>query len=347
MTQILAGIAIHVCEQAERTLAAYRAQPNLIREHVGIEDEVLSGGYGHRQIHELIQNAADAILESGRPGRVQLILTPTALYCANEGAPIDSDGVDATLNSHISRKRGSQIGQFGIGFKSVLAISTCPEFHGSSGSFAFDGTWSEDKIRREVPGVDRTPVLRLARPLTEVDADDDPQLGELMSWATTVVKLPRDIERTGWLSTDFAAFPREFLLFSPHVQSLTLDDQVRHELREISTEHDRGMVLISESGSLEEWTVFSKNVGVGELGAEARQDADRKTRGRPELPLLWAVPRDRKRVRGRFWAFFPTETETTLSGILNAPWKTNADRQNLLDGPFNRAVLEQTGVSLA
>lgn len=51
----------HVVSEAERTLAAYAAQPNLVREHVGIEDEVLSGGYGHRQIHELIQNSADAI----------------------------------------------------------------------------------------------------------------------------------------------------------------------------------------------------------------------------------------------------------------------------------------------
>ena len=31
---------------------------------------------------------------------------------------------------------------------------------------------------------------------------------------------------------------------------------------------------------------------------------------------------------------------TTLSGIVNAPWKTNEDRQNLLRGPFNDALLE-------
>jgi hypothetical protein len=119
----------HVQEEAKRTLAAYRVQPNLVREHVGIEDEVLSGGYGHRQVHELVQNGADAILEAGVAGRVHLLLTPHALYCANEGSPIDPEGVDAILNSHMSRKRGAQIGQFGIGFKSVLAISTRPEFH--------------------------------------------------------------------------------------------------------------------------------------------------------------------------------------------------------------------------
>ena len=42
---------------------------------------------------------------------------------------------------------------------------------------------------------------------------------------------------------------------------------------------------------------------------------------------------------GVLWAFFPTEYETTLSGIVNAPWKTNPDRKNLLEGDFNREVL--------
>lgn len=67
----------------------------------------------------------------------------------------------------------------------------------------------------------------------------------------------------------------------------------------------------------------------------------RRHEGAMVPPLAWAVPDGSRRSRGRFWAFFPTETETTLSGILNAPWKTNADRQNLLDGPFNRRLLRE------
>ena len=33
-------------------------------------------------------------------------------------------------------------------------------------------------------------------------------------------------------------------------------------------------------------------------------------------------------------------TTSLLAGILNAPWKTNEDRQNLLDGPYNDELLE-------
>jgi len=39
---------------------------------------------------------------------------------------------------------------------------------------------------------------------------------------------------------------------------------------------------------------------------------------RRDLPLSWAVQKQGRIVRGKFWAFFPTETQTTVSGILNA-----------------------------
>ena len=48
---------------------------------------------------------------------------------------------------------------------------------------------------------------------------------------------------------------------------------------------------------------------------------------------------DRLNESGTFWAYFPTLTQSLLSGILNAPWKTNEDRQNLLGGPFNDEII--------
>lgn len=60
---------------------------------------------------------------------------------------------------------------------------------------------------------------------------------------------------------------------------------------------------------------------------------------RDVVPVIWAVPHSRKQEHGQLWAFFPTEFETTLSGILNAPWKTNEDRQGLLRGTFNDELL--------
>ena len=58
------------------------------------------------------------------------------------------------------------------------------------------------------------------------------------------------------------------------------------------------------------------------------------------IRLQWAVPvRARQRIGG-LWAYFPTLEETTLSGVINAPWKLNDDRTRVIEGPFNREILE-------
>src|SRR4051812_4456230 len=134
-----------------RSLEAYRAQPSLIEEHFRLEEGVLTGGYSRRQLYELIQNAADALTESGGAGRVRVVLTEDALYCANEGAPIDQGGARAILMAHLSRKGGDQIGHFGLGFKSVLNVTKTPEFFSRSGSFGFSEDSSRTRISEIVP----------------------------------------------------------------------------------------------------------------------------------------------------------------------------------------------------
>ena len=67
-----------------------------------------------------------------------------------------------------------------------------------------------------------------------------------------------------------------------------------------------------------------------------------RTRGHSPIATnspSWAVPLNRA-APGQLWAFFPTVEETTLSGVLNAPWKLNADRSRLVEGPFNRELLK-------
>ena len=58
-------LADFVDDECARRLRAYEAQPRDANEHFQTKIEVLSGGYAYRQLFELIQNAADAIQESG------------------------------------------------------------------------------------------------------------------------------------------------------------------------------------------------------------------------------------------------------------------------------------------
>jgi len=334
-----------VVEYSEQCLAAYRVNPHLVVEHANIERAITQGGYERRQIYELVQNAADAMID-GPPGRIEVVLSDTALYCANEGNPVTAEGAGTLLSSHVSIKRGSEIGRFGLGFKSVLEVTDSPEFYSRSGSFRFHAWSSASFIQEIVPSAKRTPALRLAWPLEAVkESRYDSVLFQMMSWASTVVKLPLGKtegpqpvgEIKAWISEEMKAFPAEFLLFSPHVATLSLEDRAYGSRRDIQLSRSADTICLEVGPDVSEWKVFStQHKPSPEARKEAGELADRES-----LPLMWAV-----RIKGRsasergvFWAFFPTEYYTTLSGIVNAPWKANEDRQNLLTGKFNEELI--------
>lgn len=123
-------LASLIVKDRQQTLETYRIKPAYIREHAGIEDTVEAGGYGYRQILELVQNGADAIVEAIDDGykceaRIEVVLDEHHLYVANTGAPLSEEGLVALLQSHSSPKRGNQIGRFGLGFKSLLRLGGC------------------------------------------------------------------------------------------------------------------------------------------------------------------------------------------------------------------------------
>src|SRR4051794_41810889 len=57
-----------------RVLAAWSADPARFREDANAEEDLVRGGYRDRLIVELAQNAADAALRAGGPGRLRLEL---------------------------------------------------------------------------------------------------------------------------------------------------------------------------------------------------------------------------------------------------------------------------------
>jgi len=362
-----------VLEQSARVLQTYAVDSGLVAEHANGERRITQGGYGDRQLFELVQNAADEIAnEPG--GRVHVVLTETHLYCANEGSPVTPEGAETILRMSMSKKRGGQIGRFGVGVKSVLVVTDAPEFFSRTGSFGFDRAWSYEKIKA-VPGVTErygpefdAPVLRMARPLDmQAERASDRVLDTLLTWATTVVRLPLLPKADDRLGRDMHGnrgkdhgepreeFPVGFQLFSPHVAKVVLEDHRPRPLarRTLTVEQSGDLHTVTEERtgkavSTERWRVFTTS---HEPGPAARADAG-ELHDRVSLSLSWAVPaleRDpesslyvspRARGRGKFWSFFPTKYEMSLSGILNGAWKTNEDRQNLLDSsPFNQEMI--------
>lgn len=326
----------YVDELSTRSLNAYREDPLLVAEHANHEQVIRQGGYGRRQIFELVQNGADQLIDQPR-GRITVVLTKDALYCANQGEPVGQEGADALLHAHLSVKRGSEIGRFGLGFKSVLGISSTPQVYSRSGSFGFDADESRKRIAKVVPDARNYPILRVATVLDHAKAcAKDPVLADLSSWATTVIRLPLNLPDASWLHEDIGAFPAEFLLFSPHVGELWLEDRTKRLERRLSIRKVPGGYELINGDQPSRWKVFAtRHVPSREARQEAGELADR-----PDLPVIWAVPTGGRVGVGEFWAFFPLQDRTTLSGIINAPWKTNDDRVTLLKSRFNREIIE-------
>jgi superfamily II DNA or RNA helicase len=336
---------------SRRVLNVYRADPGHVLEHANNERRITQGGYGERQIYELVQNGADENMERapGVVGTIHVLLTDTHLYCANTGTPMTAAGADTILRMAVSRKRTGKIGRFGVGVKSVLSVSDTPRFYSTTGSFGFDKEWSSRRIRETIPdlsALDPTPVLRMAQPL-DLNSERlrDKQLDELMTWASTTVVLRLHGGADDRLGRDIVNFPAHFMLFSPHVDRLVLEDtRAGHQLSREITQETRGVehrVVEHRNGirhSSERWFVFSVD---HEPSSTAARTAG-ELHDRPVVTISWAVPDKgvpQRGKRGNFWAYFPTHYDTTLTGILNAPWKTPEDRQNLTKSDFNEELV--------
>jgi hypothetical protein len=335
-----------VHEQFEKRLENYKSIPYDVRDHHESELEALAGGYSYRQVLELVQNAADAILENAAAGaqsptgRIVLQLSGKHLYAANTGAPLTKDGIIALLSARSSSKRQNQIGRFGIGFKSLLGLEGPIDVFSRSICLKFDPHKCGTTIRNRLSLASDhpTPGLRLAWATdSTAELQSDPILRRLSDWATTIVRVEIGQQRlVEHVDDELRKFPAEFLLFLP--ADVDLEIRGHADLRRCVTRKRTGeSVKLIENGEEAPWQIVDVRVALSD--PEAYEDATAVHR-RTELPIAWALPLSAREDRGRFWAFFPTETPSRIPGIINAPWKVNSDRTALIHGPYNSFLMK-------
>ena len=348
-------LAREVEREVSRTLEAFGRQPSLAKQQAEIERDTAGGGYARRQLYELVQNSADAI-RGGHGGRILIKLTGTHLYCADDGKSIALDGVKALMFSRLSTKRAIyEIGRFGLGFKSVLRVTDSPDFISCSVSLSFDKQRAEQRLRRHLAEpLTHYPLFPFPEPF-DPQEDPDEHLQEMMGWAMNIVRLPLKSGSRADLRQQVERFPPEFLLFVDHVKSLTLEaDDLCREL--VLHKDADGVLHLSDHNAQSQpspdaparWRCFKKT---HVLSDRARDDAPDMADDSDKVPIWWAAPVDGMRqdgddVSGRYWAFFPTTTPSLLGGILNAPWRTDSNRQNLLEGRYYNDELVGVAASL-
>ena len=334
-------IGRYIENATRKIIESYQADPNLIERDANEERFTSRGGYSNRQLVELVQNSADAL--QGVEGRIEIRITEDYLYCADDGLSISTDGVRALMYSHLSPKADvNLIGQFGLGFKSVLAVTDAPQFFSRNGSFVFDRNRAERRIRSLIPGEANCPVLRLPEAVDTISySDADSVLRELMSWANNLVRLPLKPDAHSVLQLQFDEFRPECLFFTPGVSRLTLLNDIDGRSTDFSVKPQGDELLLQSKGSDQvarnsRWKLFSKQV---RLSDEARENYTLELDPNDEVRVSWAVPIERMNEPGDFWVYFPSTESCLVAGILNSRWKTNNDRQNLVDGAYNDELI--------
>ena len=211
-----------------RVLAAWTDSPARFREDANAEEDLVRGGYRDRLLVELAQNAADAALRAGVPGRLRLELAGGTLLAANTGAPLDAGGVQGltTLRASAKRDEAGSVGRFGVGFAAVLAVSDEPAVVSTTGGVRFSAARTRAEVAA-VPGLaaelarrdGAVPVLRLPWP-----ADGAPPDG-----FATEVSLPLRAGARASVAAALEALPGELLLALPGLSSVevVVDGRVR------------------------------------------------------------------------------------------------------------------------
>jgi superfamily II DNA or RNA helicase len=341
-----AGLVREVDDLFGRAIDSYRANPNLITEHANQEESIRVGGYSNRTLLELVQNAADAMSGAAEhdegAGRVEIVLDldRQTLYCANAGRPFSRSGLTTLAHAHLSGKRGDEIGRFGLGFKSVLAVTDTPQVFSRSVAFEFNSSKAKAAIATIAPASRRLPVLRT---LTRIDAEaefvKDPILAELADWAVTIVRLPH-ATRLENLKKEIEEFRSEFLLFVNSVREIRLrviGADANFVTSHVSRELGDGRFRIERpDGDHEEWYVDNR---MHAPSSEARIEVGEAV-SRDRMKVTVAMPARFAQLRtGEFWSYFPLQDRTSASALFNAPWSVNDDRTTLLSNRYNREIL--------
>ncbi|MER5645900.1 hypothetical protein [Streptosporangium sp. NPDC002524] len=257
-------------------LAAWTASPSRFREDANAEEDFALGGYRDRLIVELAQNAADAALRAGVPGRLRLSLREGVLSAANTGAPVDRAGIEGLSTLRVSAKRDDAraAGRFGVGFAAVVSVCDEPVI-GSLGSGVV--RWSRDQTAALVAAEPElakelaergghVPLLRLPFPSGPV---------EIPAGFDTLVRLPlRDEAAEEAVRAMLRETSPALLLGLPALESIEVD--VDGETRAVTAE---GWKVVSASGRF-----------TPEQVAELFADRPTEERSRPHWLVRWAVP---------------------------------------------------------
>ena len=291
------------------------------RKGAQVGGQVVANLYGDRThfIFELLQNAEDALRRRGdcpKSRTVRFDLAADELRVSHYGQPFDEDDVKGICDIGEGTKTEGDIGQFGIGFKSVYRFTDRPQVHSGDEDFGIDDyvyPSAQPKIERNQ---DQTVFII---PLRDAEANNAVVADGLRQINLDTLLFLRQIDSVEWSlpNGEVGTYVRESTSHEDHVRKVTLTRG--------STDH---------GDPEQEWLVFSKPMHMDGKELAAHVEVAFHVAGDHIVPL----------VSSPLVVFFPTRVETYMGVRIQGPYVPTPSRDDILrSDPWNKTCIEKTG----
>lgn len=277
-------------------------------------------------IFELLQNAEDA-----KATRLEFRLWPDRLEVLHDGRVFDERDVCGICGVGKSTNQGdlTRIGRFGIGFKSVHAVTDQPEVHSGDESFRIEHYVRPYKVEARILDLNFTTLF-------------------LLPFGGGGVSAPEAFAKIGMALRELNPTT---LLFLRRIELVIIEIQghkVGRFMREVEDEpspHVRRVRLEASSakGGEEDWLVFDRPVV---LKNERNEDVELRVEAAFRLQGESNGARQRIVAIGQspLVAFFPTEKKTELGFLIQGPYHTTHARDNVPEeDSANTKLVQETG----
>lgn len=284
-------------------------------------------------IYELLQNAEDALdrrkknnPESKLPTNVKFLLYKNHLEFRHFGEKFNTNdvkGISDVLKGTKSEDK-TQIGKFGIGFKSVYAFTSTPKIHSVDEHFVIE---------------------RYIRPRS---VDKFPKMTE----GETVFIFPFNHEN---LSAEHAFHLIEeklkkigsrILLFLKNISEIEwkIEGQDEGQYLKESNRHSRlaqKITVIGQHGNEdeeEEWLVFMRHLDDANSSCESFVEVAFRLKddGKSKKQII------QKTDSSPLVVYFPTKLETRFGFLVQGSYDTTASRSDIEDNEWNKKLIEET-----
>ncbi len=288
-------------------------------------DSILAGLYADPShfIYELLQNAED---EGAKEIRFELFEDKLDVY--HNGKDFDLQDIEGVTGIGISKKKDdlNLIGKFGVGFKSVFAVTQNPEIY--SGEY---------KIKIE----------NFVIPTPQDDSSTPQGNGTLIRIPFNHNHKDRSQEKIFELTRQrLEKLELRTLLFLKNIKEIKWKTPSSNGHYKKSAENVQEMpntkrVTLVSSTVTEEYLLIRRPISIE--GKELWVEVAYKL-GKDQNDKEIIVPES----NSKLVVFFPTEKVTFLNFILQGPYKTTPNRENIpLEDEQNKKILEETGNLIA